>query len=192
METDKSLVELQLSEEIRQTQAKFDALHMSLGNRSSYADKAAQSARTLVELLEHQKSEMESQLMKLHKELAFVSESLHETHKKNLSLEDKIEDIQRRAEDEAKASVKVDLDRLQSELSRLQSERARLTEQVDVLGDIAKEGHKARQLAEDKVHTLEDRAKAYELEIKDYKVRNAELMKLNVQLEVKVKYHTIH
>lgn len=154
-DADKCLVEEQLGRELSRTRAKLEALHQSLGNRSSYVSKAAQSVRALVELLEGQKAELQLQRDKLRDELAVVRRNRQDLLERNTHLNDQVVQIQSSAVERARAKFQGELDTSLSELSRLQEDRKTFKERLDVLQELTKRDREARQLVEEKAQRLE-------------------------------------
>ena len=153
-DSDKILIEEKLGQEINETQTKLLVLQQSLGQRSSYAAKAAQSVRSLVDLLEEQKAELKLQCGQLHDEVAVAKRSLKDLIEQNSSLERKMLQVQSDAK-ESRAKMQGALDALHSEVSQLQEERRTLKERRDILEELLKHDQAAHKLAEEKVQRLE-------------------------------------
>ena len=132
-DADKQLMEEHLGEEIRKLRSELDALERTLGHRSSYAAKAAQSVRSLVELIEGQKTELEYQRECLSTELVALQRNQDELKSRNEQLEADINRLNVTALEEATARVRGTLDGLESQCDGLRNKNKTLQEQLDML-----------------------------------------------------------
>ena len=157
-EADKRLIEEKYREDNHLLRAELDELKCSLGNRSSYAVKAAQSVRSLVELLEQQKLDLKAQLDRLVTEMAAVQEKRDELSHRNERLEEELRRLRDSALEEAAARVESDYKRVKLECKTLKEENSNLKERVELLQETAKrdgESHtETVKLFEKKVHDM--------------------------------------
>ena len=137
-EADKRLVEEKYREDNHLLRAELDELKCSLGNRSSYAVKAARSVRSLVELLEQQKVDLKTQLDRLLTEMAAIQENRDELRHRNERLEEELRRLRDNALEEAAARVENDYKRVKLECKALKEENNHLKERVELLQEAAK------------------------------------------------------
>ena len=154
-DADKQLIEEHLREEIRKLRSELDALERTLGHRSSYAAKAAQSVRSLVELIEGQKMELEYQRDGLSTELAALQRNQDELKSRNEQLEADINRLNIAALEEATARVRGTLDGLESQCDSLRNENKTLQEQLDVLQETLKRDRDIHRSTVETVYRLE-------------------------------------
>lgn len=185
LNSDKLLLEEQLRQEISETQTKLLELQQSLGQRSSYAAKAAQSVRSLVDLLEEQKAELKLQCQQLREEVALAKRRLKDSIEQNSSLEKKLIQVQNDAK-VSRAKMQDALDALRSEVSQLQEEKRTLEEKHKVLEELLKRDQMARRLAEEKIQRLEFQISECELKKKQYRADNENLKAKIGELQLQV------
>lgn len=160
-DADKRLVEEQLGDELRRTRAQLDEFVLSLGYRSSYATKAAQSVRPLVELLEDQKKELQTQRDCLEREVSSLRTKLEENERDIDRLAKELSHIRTTAMEEAKDKVQHEFQKLQSECSGLREETASLKERNEQLEEAAKGEREARRSAEERAQRQESQVTSH-------------------------------
>jgi hypothetical protein len=185
-DADKRLTEEHLRNEVHQLRSQLDTLEQTLGYRSSYATMAAQSVRSLVELIEGQKMELEHQRDCLSTELASLRQSQDELKTRNKQLEADIHRLNVTALEEATATVRSTLDGLGSQCDSLRNENKTLQEQLDVLQETLKHDRNSHISAVENVHRLEQQIEVQITEIKELKAVNASLVATKHQLKGKM------
>jgi hypothetical protein len=147
-DAEKQLMEVHLGEEIHKLSTELDTLKQTLGHRSSYASKAAQSVKSLVELTEGQKSELEYQRDCLSTQLAILQQNQDKLKGRNQHLEAS-------AMEEATARVRETLGSLESQCESLRNENKIRKEQFDVLQETLKRDQDILKSKTDTVYKLE-------------------------------------
>lgn len=156
-EADRGNVEEQLGEIIRQKARRLEELEQSLGHRSSYASKAAESARALVEMTEGQKRQLQCQLEDLVKEQVDVKKQLNDMVCKCNALDREVKHLRGSAVEEARATTKADLDALQEDNFRLKGEKTQLQLELEKARNAVSTERGSRRMAEEKVKRLEQK-----------------------------------
>ena len=151
-EADKRLVEEQLGEEIRKLNSIHDQFEQSLGARSSYATKASQSVRALVELIEGQKLELESQVQTLKAEVESLQKKTDSLAETNAQLEDEVERLQTGVKEEVTVAVGAELEALRFQCNALQNESRAAKEQRQLLEERYKREQESRRSFEEQLH----------------------------------------
>ena len=154
-DAEKRLIEEHLRDEIRKLCTKLDALERTFGHRSSYAARAAQSVRSLIELIEEQKMELEYQRDCLSSELAVLQRSQDELKSRNEQLEADINRLNVTALEEATARVRGTLGGLESQCDSLRNENKTLQEQLDMLQETLKRDRDIHRSTVETMYKLE-------------------------------------
>lgn len=154
-DADKQLVEEQLSDEIRKQRAVIDQFERSLGIRSSYAVKASQSVRALVELSEGQKVELDTQNGALRTEVESLKKQLDNQLESNSRLESEMQRLQAEATEEATVAVQADLAALRSQCKALRQETATTKQKCERQDEHLKREHESRRSVEEQKDELE-------------------------------------
>ena len=145
----------QLRDENSRLRVELNEHHQTLGRGSSYAARVAESVRSLVDLIETQKFELQSERDRLSGDLSDLRQSHDEMKRSNQQLKSDVRKISATALETATATIKEDLDRLESECSRLRDENRDLVERLEFVEDAARQDReKSRSLVET-VETLE-------------------------------------
>lgn len=185
-DADRRLIEDRQREEIHKLRSELDTFEKTLGHRSSYAAKAAQSARSLVELIEGQKMELEYQRDCLSTELASLQRSQDELKCKNEQFEVEIKRLSVTALEEATSNVKSTLDSLVSRCDSLQNENKTLEEQLDMLQETLKRERDIHSSTEETIRRLTQQVEAQQTELKELKAVNTSLLANKQQMEAKI------
>lgn len=156
-EADKRLTVEQMGGGIERATAKLSALEQTLGRRSSYANKAAQSVRSLVELIEEQKMGLERERNELSSQVAILKLGHDELKSRNEQISAEITRIASTALEEATAKVRGDLEELGSQCGQLANERSSLKERLDSLQE---ETQKECQAVVTRMNSLQESAKS--------------------------------
>jgi uncharacterized phage infection (PIP) family protein YhgE len=183
---DKQLIEESLRNEIHKLRSQLDALEQTLGHRSSYAAKAAQSVRSLIEFTEGQKMELEYQRNCLRTELADLQQNQEELQSRNEQLKAEISRLNVTALKEATERVRGTLDALESQCNSLRNENKTLEEQLDVLQETLKRERDIRRSTENSLHRLEQQVEEQQTELKQLKAANTSLVASKQQMEAKI------
>ena len=154
-EADRRLARERLSDEICRLRSELDGFQRALGHRSSYATKAAQSVRALVDLIEGQKLELQSQRDDLCAEVLALRHRQDELTSRNRQLEVDLSRLNATALEEATAKVRSELSELSVECERLREEAKSLKERLELTQEAAqrdREGHQSATAKIDKLH----------------------------------------
>ena len=140
---------MQLGDELRKTRAQLDEFIQTLGHRSSYADKAAQSVRSLVELMEDQKHELVTQRDQLVNELSRLQAIINKQEQDIDILREEISRIRTNARDEAMKTVQDDMEKMNSNCKRLEENEKSLDRRVELLEKENRDEREKRRLIEE-------------------------------------------
>jgi predicted nucleic acid-binding Zn-ribbon protein len=186
-EADRCLAEERLGNEVSRLRSELDEFRQSLGNRSSYATKAVQSVRALIDLMEGQKLELQSQRDDLRAEVISLRHRQDELTSRNKQLEVEISRLNATAMEEATARVSSELSKLNVECARLREEVTSSREQLESTKEKAERHREEHQSATAQIDKLGRQIQTYESEIKDLRTANATLTKARQQTAVNVK-----
>ena len=158
-EANRKITEEQLRDEIFRARSDLDELQLTLGNRSSYAVKAAESVRSLVELVEGQKLELEFQRNRLNTEVESLRRSRDELLTKTEQLESDVRRLRSTAVEEATAKMTGDLSELRLQCDRLRDENRTLQKQLKLQQERAKRDRESHLVTTKTVDKLEQQVR---------------------------------
>ncbi|XP_062500124.1 protein Daple-like [Corticium candelabrum] len=185
-DADRRLGEMQLGDELRKTRAQLDEFIQTLGHRSSYADKAAQSVRSLVELMEDQKHELVTQRDQLVNELSRLQAIINKQEQDIDILQEEISCIRMGAREEAMKAVQDDMEKMNSNCKRLEENEKSLDRRIGLLEKENRDEREKRRLIEEEAEHERHKMQTYESEIRDLQAQNESLEDSKAQLESKV------
>jgi chromosome segregation ATPase len=181
-EADKNLINEQLEQELRRTRAQLNEFVQTLGYRSSYAAQAAESARSVVELLMDQKKELQDERDALKKEVSSLLARLDETERQNCQMAKDLSHMKTTAEEDAKAKVQDEMETLQSEQEKLLSDRVRLEGEVKNLMDQVESWKEATEHKRNATRLVEMERKQHQHQMERCMSENTSLREANKSL----------